>query len=75
MAIDQDAGPRGEAPCGGRNEVSVGGETYTADHILVAVGGKPTFPDMEGAAHCISSDGFFSPLAYVLLACCLCSSE
>ena len=21
---------------------------YTADHILVAVGGKPTFPDMGG---------------------------
>ena len=31
-----------------KNEVSVGGETYTADHILVAVGGKPTMPDMEG---------------------------
>jgi glutathione reductase (NADPH) len=41
-------------------EVSVGGETYTADHVLVAVGGKPTMPaDLPGVEHCISSDGFF----------------
>ena len=27
--------------------------------MLIAVGGKPTFPDLEGVDHCISSDGFF----------------
>jgi glutathione reductase (NADPH) len=33
---------------------------YTAKHILIAVGGKPTFPVGEGIQeHAISSDGFF----------------
>ena len=33
---------------------------YSADHILVAVGGYPTIPDdVPGAEHGISSDGFF----------------
>lgn len=32
----------------------------TAKHILVATGGRPTFPPGEGILeHCISSDGFF----------------
>ena len=44
----------------GPNEVEVAGQKYTADHILVAVGGKPTMPaDLPGVEHCISSDGFF----------------
>jgi cation diffusion facilitator CzcD-associated flavoprotein CzcO len=34
--------------------------TYSAKHILIAVGGKPTFPSGEGIKeHSISSDGFF----------------
>lgn len=39
-----------------------GGEpqTFTAKHILIAVGGKPVFPKGEGIKeHSISSDGFF----------------
>lgn len=37
-----------------------GSVTYTAKHILIAVGGKPTFPPGNGIReHSISSDGFF----------------
>ncbi len=39
--------------------VEVNGEHYTADHILIAVGGAPTIPDIEGAEHGIDSNGFF----------------
>ncbi|OUM55478.1 hypothetical protein BVG19_g5023 [[Candida] boidinii] len=34
--------------------------TFTADKILIATGGTPTFPDnIEGFEHGLSSDGFF----------------
>ncbi|RAT67394.1 glutathione-disulfide reductase [Lonsdalea populi] len=39
--------------------VAVNGETITADHILIATGGRPTLPDVPGAQYGISSDGFF----------------
>ncbi|KAJ1451894.1 hypothetical protein M885DRAFT_528486 [Pelagophyceae sp. CCMP2097] len=39
--------------------VTIDGEAYTADHVLIAVGGKPSVPTLEGAEHCITSDGFF----------------
>ena len=39
--------------------VEVNGEHYTADHILVAVGGRPTIPNIPGAEHGIDSNGFF----------------
>lgn len=39
--------------------VQVGDKTYTADHILIAVGGKPSIPDIKGAEYGIDSDGFF----------------
>ncbi|PYI03091.1 glutathione reductase [Aspergillus sclerotiicarbonarius CBS 121057] len=32
---------------------------YTAPNILVAVGGRPSIPDVKGAEHGITSDGFF----------------
>jgi hypothetical protein len=44
----------------GPNRVKVGEDEYTADHILIAVGGSPSFPDLPGVEHCISSDGFFA---------------
>ena len=54
---------KGLASFVGPNTVSVSGDgerTYTAKHILIAVGGKPIFPSGEGVAeHSISSDGFF----------------
>ncbi len=40
-------------------KVSVDGKVYSADHVLVAVGGYPTWPDVPGAEYGISSDGFF----------------
>ena len=39
--------------------VEVGGEHYSADHIVVAPGGAPVVPDTEGAELGITSDGFF----------------
>lgn len=49
----------GLASFAGPNSVKVGDETYTADHVLIAVGGKPSAPPFEGGEHCITSDGFF----------------
>jgi hypothetical protein len=34
-------------------------ETITADHILLAMGGRPVRPAIEGAELGIDSDGFF----------------
>ncbi|WP_405598764.1 MULTISPECIES: glutathione-disulfide reductase [unclassified Pseudoalteromonas] len=39
--------------------VEVNGEHYTANHILIAVGGRPSIPNIEGAEHGIDSNGFF----------------
>ena len=39
--------------------VEVNGEQYTADHITIAVGGRPTMPNIEGAELGIDSNGFF----------------
>lgn len=39
--------------------IEVNGQHYTADHILIAVGGEPTIPDIPGAEHGIDSNGFF----------------
>jgi glutathione reductase (NADPH) len=39
--------------------VEVNGEQYTADHICIAVGGRPSIPNIPGAEHGIDSNGFF----------------
>ena len=44
----------------GPKEVTVNGKAVTAEHILIAVGGKPFIPPIPGAEHGISSDGFFA---------------
>lgn len=49
----------GEARFTGPNSVEVNGETITAEHIVIAVGGRPTVPDLPGAELGITSDGFF----------------
>jgi len=50
----------GKAKFVGENQVQVdGGDIYSADKILVAVGGHPVMPEVPGAEHGISSDGFF----------------
>ena len=43
-----------------KSTVEVNGELYTADHITIATGGRPSIPDVEGAEHGINSDGFFA---------------
>jgi len=40
--------------------VEVAGARYSADHIVIAVGGYPTLPDLPGADLGITSDGFFA---------------
>src|SRR5699024_7832568 len=39
--------------------LEVDGQQITADHILIATGGKPIIPDLPGAQYGITSDGFF----------------
>ncbi len=43
-----------------KNTVEVNGEIITADHITIAVGGRPTRPAIAGAEYGIDSDGFFA---------------
>lgn len=43
-----------------KNTIEVDGQKYTANHILVATGGRPTIPDVPGAELGIDSDGFFA---------------
>ncbi|MGF1764053.1 glutathione-disulfide reductase [Aliivibrio kagoshimensis] len=50
---------RGFATFVDEKTVEVNGEHYTADHILIAVGGRPTIPNIPGAEHGIDSNGFF----------------
>jgi glutathione reductase (NADPH) len=35
------------------------GQIYSADHICISVGGKPSMPQLPGVEHCLSSDDFF----------------
>jgi len=42
-----------------KNTIDVNGEQYTADHIAISVGGEPIVPNVPGAQHGITSDGFF----------------
>jgi glutathione reductase (NADPH) len=50
---------RGAARFLDKNTVEVNGERLTARHIVIATGGKPTWPQLPGAEHGITSDGFF----------------
>ncbi|NOU51684.1 glutathione-disulfide reductase [Pseudoalteromonas sp. JBTF-M23] len=40
--------------------VEVNGEHYTADHISIAVGGRPSIPNIPGAEYGIDSNDFFA---------------
>ncbi|MBU2178116.1 MAG: glutathione-disulfide reductase, partial [Gammaproteobacteria bacterium] len=40
--------------------IDVNGTLYSADHISIATGGRPTWPDIPGARYGIDSDGFFA---------------
>ncbi len=50
---------RGRATIKGPNCVAVGAQEYTAERILVAVGGWPFIPDFEGSEHVIDSNDAF----------------
>ena len=43
----------------GPRTVEVNGERYSAEHVVIATGGHPMVPDIPGAHHGITSDGFF----------------
>lgn len=51
---------RGTASFVDSHTVEVGGERYSADHIVIAPGGRPDVPEVPGAEHGITSDGFFA---------------
>ncbi|MEQ1880794.1 MAG: glutathione-disulfide reductase [Burkholderiales bacterium] len=50
---------RGTARFVGPKTVKVGADTFSADHIVIAVGGHPVVPGIPGAGFGITSDGFF----------------
>lgn len=50
---------RGFATFVDAHSVEVNGEIITADHILIATGGRPSHPAIPGAEYGIDSDGFF----------------
>jgi glutathione reductase (NADPH) len=41
------------------HSVAVGDALYSSDRIVIATGGRPIVPDIPGAEHGITSDGFF----------------
>ena len=49
----------GSAEVTSANTVTIDGKTLSAEQLLVACGGHPTVPDVPGAEHGITSDGFF----------------
>ncbi|WP_419865898.1 glutathione-disulfide reductase [Gallibacterium genomosp. 3] len=51
---------RGFAKFVDANTVEVNGELIKAKHILIATGGRPSHPNIEGAEYGIDSDGVFA---------------
>jgi len=49
----------GEAKFLDAKTIDVDGQTYTAERIVIATGGFPIIPRIDGAEHGITSDGFF----------------
>lgn len=50
----------GDASFVDAHSIEVNGKRYTAKHLVVATGTRPTLPDFPGGEHTISSDGFFA---------------
>jgi glutathione reductase (NADPH) len=42
------------------HSIIVANKTYQAEHIIIATGGEPALPAINGIQHVIDSDGFFS---------------
>jgi len=57
---------RGSARFVGPKTVKAGADTYTAEHMVIAVGGRPVVPKLPGAGFGITSDGFFELAAQPL---------
>ncbi len=51
---------RGSASFVDAHTIEVAGQRYTARHVVIATGGRPTIPDLPGAELGITSDGFFA---------------
>ncbi|MDH5785494.1 MAG: glutathione-disulfide reductase [Chromatiales bacterium] len=51
---------KGQAKFVDANTLEVNGEQFTADHIVISPGGSPMIPNIPGAEHGITSDGFFA---------------
>lgn len=49
----------GHAALKGPHEVEVNGQSYSAEHILIATGGWPQVPDIPGREHAITSNEAF----------------
>lgn len=49
----------GHAALKGPHEVEVNGQTYSAEHILIATGGWPQVPDIQGREQAITSNEAF----------------
>ena len=50
---------KGHAKLLTKNSVVVNDKSYSAENILIAVGGKPKIPDFPGTQHVVSSDDVF----------------
>lgn len=50
---------RGAARLRAAGEVDAGGRLLSTRNVLIATGGRPRLPSIEGADHAISSDGIF----------------
>jgi glutathione reductase (NADPH) len=59
LAASQVTEIQGYARFENSRTVVAAGQTYTADHILIATGSTPIVPDTPGAELGITSDGFF----------------
>ncbi|MES1929097.1 glutathione-disulfide reductase [Salinisphaera dokdonensis CL-ES53] len=59
--LDKDAVEfvAGDARFAGERRIAVGERELEADHVVIATGGKPHWPDVPGAALGTDSDGFF----------------
>ena len=44
----------------GGMRVAIGAAEHQAAHVVIATGGRPVVPELPGAAHGITSDGFFA---------------
>jgi len=49
----------GRAQLVGARTLEVDGRRYSGDRVVIATGGEPIVPDIPGAEHGITSDGFF----------------